>query len=162
MFSQKTEQDPNEAIKMRCKERKICSKGKQQKSKRSDEISYRQNDLRNNLSARSLNRKDKKSVHVYSRKRLTFLCVCLLIRWKQRRLLVSWAFWTDNNVRFLLYTAKRKHNVAPWYERQTSFIYSFCWLTFKVWSFPLSFPPPSPSSKEKETTLDQPKTWLHS
>ena len=73
MFSQETEQDPNEAIKIRYKERKICFKGKQQNSKRSDEISYRQNDRSNNLSAQDLNRKDKKSVHMYSRKRLTFL-----------------------------------------------------------------------------------------
>ena len=77
-------------------------------------------------------------------------CECLLIRWKQRRSLVSWAFWTHNNLRFLLYTVKRTHNVAPWYERQTSFIYSFCWLTFKVWSFPLSFPPQTPPAKKRD------------
>ena len=165
MFSQKTEQDPNEAIKMRCKERKICSKGKQQKSKRSDEISYRQNDLRNNLSARSLNRKDKKSVHMYSRKMLTFLCV-FVESGENKGVYVSPELSELTATYGSFYTPRKGHNVAPWYERQTSFIYFVDWLFQSLTRFLPPPPLPRPSAPsftpEKERqTCPKPRTWFH-
>lgn len=156
MFSQETEQDPNEAIKIRYKERKICFKGKQQNSKRSDEISYRQNDRSNNLSAQSPNRKDKKSVHMYSRKRLTFSWVFVdQVKTKAFTCVLSFLNSQQPTVPFI--HREEDTECCP-LVRTPDFIYLFILLIdFQSLILPPLLSTPNPSSKEKRHPWTNPR-----